>query len=384
MHTTTATKSQSSQPAKSKVTRLEGGRSKKAKPEVVAEVIKLGVDVGLKRYAVCRQVDHCLMEPSRLMSPEAFKTFALKQCSLARRVVFCYEASVFGFELARWGRENSMEALVMAPVKLDEANKRVETDKLNARDICGRLDRHLSGNTRCLTLCRIPSRQEELDRSQTRQRDQLKQTRDRLAAQGRCLLWQFGFTESDSNSWWKASVWESLQIEPVLRENLHRFRQILLGVEEQLHELNALLYSQAKEQLPLPIQELPRGVGWLSLLVLSREVVDWKRFSNRRQVGCLTGLVPSEASTGLSRRTGSVTKVGNPRIRRLLVEMAWRMVRYQPRCRAIAPWIKVLSEPKQSKVVRKRAIVACARRLAIDLWRLITHQTTPQALGLTL
>lgn len=384
MNTTKRTKSQSSQPAKSKVTRVGGGGSKRAQPEVLADLIKLGVDVGLKRYAVCRQVDHSLQDPPRMMSPGAFQAFALKQRSLARRVVLCYEASVFGFELARWAQENSIEALVMAPVKLDEANTRVETDKLNARDICGRLDRYLCGNRRALTPCRIPSPQEELDRSQTRQRDQLRQTRNRLAAQGRCLLWQFGLTGPESHSWWKPSVWESLVINPVLHENLQRFRQVLLAVEEQLRELNAQLYSQAKEQLPIPLEQLPRGMGWLSVLSLSREIMDWKRFSNRRQVGCLTGLVPSEASTGLSRRTGSVTKVGNPRIRRLLVEMAWRMVLYQPRCRAIAPWIKILTDPKKSKVVRKRAIVACARRLAIDLWRLITHQTTPQALGLNL
>jgi transposase len=366
------------------MTGMGGGRSREAKPEVLADVIQLGVDVGLKRYAVCRQVDHSLQDPPRMMGPEAFLSFALQQRNLAQRVVLCYEASVFGFELARWAQENSIEAVVMAPVKLDEANTRVETDKLNARDICGRLDRYLCGNLRALSPCRIPSRQEELDRSQTRQRDQLQQTRNRLVAQGRCLLWQFGMTGPESHSWWKPAIWESLVIDPVLRENLHRFRQIILEVQEQLRELNAQLYSQAKEQLPIPMDQLPRGVGWLSLLALCREIMDWKRFSNRRQVGCLTGLVPSEASTGLSRRTGSVTKVGNPRIRRLLVEMAWRMVRYQPRCRAIAPWIKVLTKPKQSKVVRKRAIVACARRLAIDLWRLITHQTTPQALGFNL
>ena len=61
----------------------------------------------------------------------------------------------------------------------------------------------------------------------------------------------------------------------------------------------------------------------LSLLILCREMMDWDRFKNRRHVGSFTGLVPSEGSTGLSRRLGSVTKVGNPTVRAILVEMAW-------------------------------------------------------------
>jgi transposase len=92
-------------------------------------------------------------------------------------------------------------------------------------------------------------------------------------------------------------------------------------------------------------------------------------------------LVPSEASTGQSRRLGSVTKVGNPRIRALLVEMAWRMVRYQPSYHALQRWRTVLQD-RRNKAGRKRAIVAVARVLAIDLWRLITGQTTMSKLGL--
>lgn len=384
MITTSQTKLQKTPSAKTKSRRGSVAGHPSKQPPLKADLIKVGVDVGYSKYAVCRQIDNSLQEPPRMISPDHFKTFILKQLTLARRVIFCYEASVFGFELARWARQNGIEVIVMAPVKLDEANRRVETDKLNARDILGRLDRYLSGNTRSLTPCRIPSRQEELLRSQTRQRDQLLEARNRATAQGRCLLWQFGYTQPQSRRWWREPVWQELVLEPELRQGLERLRSIILAADEQLRLLHARLYQQAKTLLPIPINELPRGVGWLSMLILSWEMADWNRFSNRQQVGCFTGLVPSEASTGQSRRTGSVTKVGSPRIRKVLVEMAWRMVRYQPRAHAVARWTRVLSSPARSKVARKRAIVATARQLAVDLWRLATGQTTAQNLNFTL
>ena len=93
-------------------------------------------------------------------------------------------------------------------------------------------------------------------------------------------------------------------------------------------------------------------------------------------------MVPSEGSTGESTRQGPVTKVGNPVVRMVLVEMAWRLVRYQPQCHAVKPWLHLLREKKKSgSRVRKRAIVAVARVLAVDLWRLATGQTTAAALG---
>ena len=132
---------------------------------------------------------------------------------------------------------------------------------------------------------------------------------------------------------------------------------------------------------PEGLKKLPTGMGWLSVWVVLREFMDPKRFRNRRQVGCFTGLVPSEASTGESFRQGSVTKVGNPVVRAILVEMAWRLVRYQPNCRAIKPRLRVLKDRKAGPRARKKAIVAAARVLAVDLWRLATGQTTVENLG---
>ena len=350
-----------------------------------AEVIKVGVDVGLKRYALCRQVDGSRPEPPRMISPEAFTGWLLEPQPLARRGVICYEAGLFGFELARWVVAQGMECWVMAPVKRDAGNKRVETDKLNAQEITSRLDRYLAGNTRALTVCRIPTREEELARQVTRQRQQLLDHRRALEAQGRSLRWQFGYRPEGQTCWWREPIWTQVAaaVVPEVRGGLERLRAVILVVAQQVSEVEVALAKASPQELPAGLAQPPLGMGALSLLILTREIMDWHRFQNRRQVGSFTGLVPSEASTGESRWQGSVTKVGNPVVRTVLIEMAWRLVRHQPQCHALRRWWPILHDRRQKgAAARKKAIVAVARVLAVDLWRLATDQTTPAQLGL--
>ena len=72
--------------------------------------------------------------------------------------------------------------------------------------------------------------------------------------------------------------------------------------------------------------------------MIDREMGNWERFSNRRQMGSYTGLCPSEYSSGKTRLQSCVTKHGNPRLRAALVETAWRMVRFQPEYRPVVKW----------------------------------------------
>jgi len=338
----------------------------------------------LNRYAVCRQVDGSRLEPAQMMDPEEFRKWILRQKDQGREVVVCYEAGFLGFVLARWLKSRGMECLVMAPIRLDEGNSRVETDKLNARDIAGRLDRYLAGNQRAMTVCRIPSEQEELDREETRQRQQLLEHSQGLKAQGRSLLWEFGYLEEGRWCWWEEPYWSGMakRVRATILKRLGRLRAVIQELSKQVEGLEKELFEQSKRVLSGGLSKLPLGTGWLSMLVLTREVMSWQRFGNRRQVGCFSGLVPSEASTGKSTRRGSVTKVGNPRVRMVLVEMAWRWVRLQPNYHALQRWKPVLSKPGAGSPARKKAIVALARVLAIDLWRLATGQTTLQNLGL--
>ncbi len=78
-----------------------------------------------------------------------------------------------------------------------------------------------------------------------------------------------------------------------------------------------------------------------------------------------------------------MTKHGNPSLRAALVEAAWRLVRFQPQYRAVVKWRQVLAKGTLATgAARKKTIVAVARQLAVDLWRLRTGQLTPETLGL--
>ena len=83
---------------------------------------------------------------------------------------------------------------------------------------------------------------------------------------------------------------------------------------------------------------------------------------------------------------GSVTKRGNPRLRAALVECAWRMVRFQPQYPPVKKRLeRILAKGSRATgAQRKKAIVAVARHLAVDLWRIHTGRCTAAQLGLTI
>jgi transposase len=112
-------------------------------------------------------------------------------------------------------------------------------------------------------------------------------------------------------------------------------------------------------------------------------MADWHRFGNRRAVASYTGLCPGEDSSGDSQRSLSIDKHGNPRVRTVLVELAWMLPRYQPTYRRLDRW-KWVFEKKTSKTMRKKAVVALARQLAVDLWRIKTGRATAAEMGLKL
>jgi transposase len=135
----------------------------------------------------------------------------------------------------------------------------------------------------------------------------------------------------------------------------------------------------SKQQAP---EELPKGLGKLTFVTLLCEIGDWNRFTNRKQVAAFTGLCLRESSSGKKKRYGHISKHGNPRVRSVLVELAWRLVRWQPDCKLIEKHKDKLTQEAFCGN-KKKAIVAISRQLSIDLWRLFTEQTTMEKLGLT-
>jgi transposase len=99
---------------------------------------------------------------------------------------------------------------VVCPQKLDEHNKRVKTDGLDAKALCLKLDRFVQGNADALAVVRVPTEEEEQKRAIHRQREQLVKARKVLEAQGRSLMVNHGI--EPVNTWWKRRAFAKLQV----------------------------------------------------------------------------------------------------------------------------------------------------------------------------
>lgn len=336
--------------------------------------IKLGLDVHAATMVVVRILDHSAPQPAQTFAPDKFLAWVKTQLELADEVHTCYEAGPFGFVLHRQLTELGVKNLVVQPVCLDEHRKQLKHDKFDARQLALRLDRYVAGNPDELATVRVPTPEQEQKRIESRQREQLKREVQRVVAQGRSLLLTQGYRES--KHWWLEKRWAELRLKlPAwLAKRLEVFRRLLEALTAELATATTALEKAAPATRP-------KGLGGLTCEVIEREVEDWARFDNRRQVASYTGLCGGVRASGQSRRLLPITKHGNVRLRTALIELAWRLVIWQRDCRLVQKWWPVLGNPKATRAARKKAIVAIARQLAVDLWRWRTGRVKPEALG---
>ena len=336
--------------------------------------IKLALDVHAASIVVGRMMDGAKPQPPQTFKPAAFLEWAKKQVALAQEVVSCYEAGPTGFWLHRQLTALGVRNYVVCPTRLDERRHGVANDRTDALELATRLDRYVAGNDRALAVVRVPTEAEEQKRAHKRQRQQLREQRLSLAAQGRSLMLLHGRRES--NHWWKGPRWQRLESELAgwLVERLKVFRDLIVAVDQAVRQLTGELEAQAPKVLP-------KGMGRLTYETVETEVAAWDRFQNRRQVGSYAGLSGGVSASGQSAADLSITKAGNRRSRTDLVELAWRLLLYQPNYYLVKKWKSVLLNPKAHVRARKRAIIAFARQLLIDLWRWQTGRRTPEQLG---
>jgi transposase len=172
---------------------------------------------------------------------------------------------------------------------------------------------------------------------------------------------------------WGARNWKKLAaLDPWVLARLTELRELILNLEAQLAALEAELVARVQAE------PIPKGFGEISLVTLDGEVCDWDRFHNRKQIGSYTGCCPGEHSSGGKQRLGSIDRMGNGRVRTVLVEAVWRLLRWQPGWVA-AQRMKV--KLAGGGALKKKTVVALARLLAIDLWRWRTGRATMQELG---
>lgn len=348
---------------------------KKLVEEILAskgEEVKLGVDVHARDLVVSVQVEGSLPQRGRTMSREQLLWVVRSLLGAGVKVHVCQECGPCGYVLHRQLAQAGAKSYMVKARDLTDGRGQ-KTDGLDAVALTDNLDRYTRGHTKAMTVVRAPSEQEEIARAQGRLRDQLRKSRHEWEARGRSVLLTQG--HHIKGAWWKPRAWERLLSEHTLAQWLQDELQIMRCVLLELDRQEKARREEIEKHAPA---DLPKAVGALSWVQLGREICAWERFKNRRQVASYTGLCPGVHQTGATCRSGSINRHGNPRVRHLLIEMVWRLMRWQPDY----PPVRKLLESDARGAQRRKLVVAVARRLAIDLWRLATKQTTAQELHL--
>jgi transposase len=322
----------------------------KAKPAI----IKLGLDLHARQVTECRQLDGSTPKPAQKWGPDKLLDQVEAWVQAGIQVYSCYEAGACGYwyhrELLKRGAVN----FVVAPRPLEnQRSKGQKTDRLDARALLDHLESYLRGNRQAMSVVAVPSPELEQQRSVVRHREQLMRDRRRAEARGRALALSQGILAPVG--WWRPAAWEPFkgQLPPWMAPQLAYWQAQALALHAQERQVRRELEAMVSWELPL-------GVGALSWITLQLELRGWERFQNRRQIGSYTGLCPGIHHSNGRGREGCINRCGNAVVRYTLIEMVWRLVRWQPDY----PPLQKLRQTA-SKRAKRRLAVAAARRLAI-------------------
>lgn len=338
----------------------------------VRHIFKLGLDVDLRFVVTAIQCERGTIALPQKFTRAQLIVWVQKQIAAGHSVHTVYEACGFGYTLHHQLVAAGAHSLVTTPMRLSVERRR-KNDRLDARELCVRLSRHLDGHAHELKPIRIPTQVEQERRELGRQRNFFLRELRRLENHGRALRIEFEH-ETLPAGWAGPRKWKGIaptcgefvraQLEPVVAQ--------IRAVKEQLDRLTEEIEQRVAQE------KLPTGLGALTVSLLDGEVCNWHRFQHRKAIGSYTGCCPSEHSSGGVQRFGHIDRHGNKHIRTLLVEAVWRLLKWQPHWHAR---VKYLPKLKHGSSLKKKMAVALARQLAIDLWRWRTGRATAAELG---
>jgi transposase len=304
---------------------------------------------------------------------------------------FCYEAGPTGYETYRLLRSMGAQCVVIAPSLMPKRpGDHVKTDRRDAEQLA-RLFR--AGE---LTAVYVPEREDEALRELVRAREAAMEDahRQRQRILKFLLRHQIEQPATLKRRWTKKyRVWlgqltfpfATMQV--AFTEMLHALQEVEQRIQRLEHALLEQAATGTKAELIQVLQSL-RGVGLLTAITIAAEIGSFARFRSPAQLMAYLGLVPREHSSGLSTRRGGMTKAGNGRLRRSLIESAWSY-RHRPavkgdlarRLEGLPADVQLLSWKAQERLNKKYrhlvfglnkhknvAIGAVARELVGFIW----------------
>ncbi len=238
---------------------------------------------------------------------------------------FCYEAGVCGFALKRFLEKLGCICDVIAPSLVP--TKPGDSIKNDRRDAKKLLEHFIASQ---LTTVYAPDIEQEAAREITRCRQAAKENLNRIRHQILKMLTRHGYRYTDgSNNWTqKHMVWlRALKVDSSdLTKVFDYMLTELMHCEQRLENLNKeveALGERPELKGIIGVLRCFRGIDTLTSVIFVTELFDLGRFGSPRALMAYLGLIPSEHSSGDKQRNGHITKAGNSRVRRLLVESAW-------------------------------------------------------------
>ncbi len=324
----------------------------------------------------------------------AKKRFDLSQDA---SVTSCYEAGRDGFWIHRFLEANGVKNWIIDPasIEVDRRQRRAKTDRIDALKMVKLLARHADGEE-VLRIVRVPSLEAEDERLLPRQLSMLKSKRTQASNQIVAKLFLHGvdlnprqgnFSKREFLQKLKAArQWNGSVLPPELLRTVRALWRQYALITTQIKELEQRQRKMLREARIDPeaatdaqrkgalLSQL-KGIGDIGGYTLATEFFAWRNFKNRGEVGALAGLTGTPFQSGDSSREQGISKAGNPRVRTLMVELSWLWLRWQPES-CTARWFKSRVGNGGSRSKRK-AIVAVARKLLIELWHFVEHGILP-------
>jgi transposase len=308
------------------------------------------------------------------------------------RIVVAFEAGRDGFWLARWLKARSIEAHVIhaASVAVSREHRRAKTDRLDTELLKRAFLGWLRGERDHCKVVAIPTLKDEDAKRPNRERENLVGEQSRLINRMKAALIRLGIRGFNPKLKRAAGRLDSLRTpegEPIppntlaeLRRDMER-RRLVRNQIRQIEQARLEHFEQTPNDGPhAMVRLLARviGVGVETADMLVHEVLS-RNMRDRRAIARYAGLTGSPDESGRKLREKGLARSGNGRVRRGMIQLAWRFLTYQKQS-ALAQWYR--ARTVNAVGARKPMIVALARKLLIALWRLVRQGVVPDGVVL--
>lgn len=319
---------------------------------------------------------------------ERWRVEAVRTGRTIGQITVAFEAGRDGFWLARWLQARDIEVHVVhsTSVAVSREHRRAKTDRLDTAMLMRVFLGWLRGERGHCRMVAIPTLEQEDAKRPSRERESLVGERTRIVNRMKAALARLGirgFKPTLRKAPQRLDALrtpEGVPIPPNTRDEIRRDMVRLAVVREQIDVIEQARLVRL-EQAPAAgphamVRLLARvvGVGLETADMLVQEVLS-RNLRDRRAVARYVGLTGSPDESGKRRREKGLAKAGNARVRRGLIQLAWRLLRFQKES-ALAQWYRARTDgPKGAR--KTTMIVALARKLLIALWRMVTIGEVP-------